>query len=351
MKRFFVYRGIHKFKPDVKFFDWEIHSNMNLRSELKIKPSAKKIHLADPVMLMGSCFSDNIGRKLEAFKFNVLINPFGTLYNPHSIFNLVDNISSELNNLDEKEIVFHQGIYRYLGFHSAISSPDKKQLTDYAATAFRNSTQFLSGAKWLIITLGTAIVYLFKESGSIAANCHKLPPNRFERQMMTVEEIIQEFDKMMKSLTKINSNIQIMLTVSPVRHLKEGFENNQVSKSILRLACDSIATRNDNVVYFPAYEIMMDDLRDYRFYAEDLVHPNSLAIEYIWEKFMDSGFDEETRDFIAEWGKILKALNHKPFYPGTAEHKQFIRETIIKLQSFRGKVNVEEEIKKLNDQL
>jgi hypothetical protein len=168
---------------------------------------------------------------------------------------------------------------------------------------------------------------------------------------MQVDDIVAGFGEMHGALTGINPGIKFILTLSPVRHLNEGFEDNQVSKSILRLACDRIARQFSGITYFPAYEIMMDDLRDYRFYSDDLVHPNSLAIQYIWEKFSAAYFDYETREFVRAWWKILKALSHRPFNPGTSEYREFVKKTIEKLKSFGDKVNVGPEIEQLNDQL
>ncbi|HLF36138.1 MAG TPA: GSCFA domain-containing protein [Cyclobacteriaceae bacterium] len=324
---------------------------MLLRSEIKVNPPADQINLKDPVLLTGSCFSENIGSLLSSCKFNVLVNPFGTLYNPHSIFRLMLSAAKENFELPETDIVFNQGIYRCLGFHSAISGKDMPDLKEKGREAFHRSSDFLRKNKWIILTLGTSIVYVYKKTGEIVANCHKLPADNFQRQFMQVDDIVAGFSELHAALNGINPEIKFILTVSPVRHLNEGFDDNQVSKSILRLACDRIARQFSGINYFPAYEIMIDDLRDYRFYSDDLVHPNSLAVQYIWEKFNAAYFDYETREFVRAWSKILKALSHRPFNPGSSEYKEFVKNTIEKLKSFGDKVNVGPEIEQLNDQL
>ncbi len=320
---------------------------MNLRTELKIKPSREQISYKDPVLLMGSCFSENIGKKLEINKFKTLVNPFGTLYNPHSLFKAIKKTMLKDTKLDEKNIILNQGVYRYLDFHSALAHASKEELLKSAAGRIESTANFLVEARWLIITFGSAIVYKYRKTNEIAGNCHKLPPDNFERQFMKTEEIIMEFDEVYSKLSGFNQNINIILTLSPVRHTREGFEDNQVSKSILRLACSEIIAQYKNVSYFPSYEIMMDDLRDYRFYNEDLVHPNSLAIDYIWEKFCEKYMDEESLSFLKEWNKILNALSHRPFHPETEEYKQFVKQTVEKLLALKDKVNVDDEIKNL----
>ena len=320
---------------------------MNLRTELFIKPTGVPVQLNEPILLLGSCFSDNIGRKLDTFKFNVSVNPFGTLYNPYSIFNVIDKSIMKDWNLDEKKIVFNQGLYRYLDFHSTMASPSKEELIALSGNILKETGEFIRKAGWIIITFGTAIIYRYKETGEITANCHKLPSAMFSREWMSIDGILKEFGNLYPELNALNKNLNIMLTISPVRHLKEGFEANQLSKSILRIACEEITRKYGNAYYFPSYEIMMDDLRDYRFYNDDLVHPNNLAVEYLWEKFCNAWMDDETRLFLKEWNKILNAINHKPFHPDTDEHKQFVKQTVEKLNTFKNRVNVDAEINKL----
>ncbi len=322
---------------------------MNLRTELKISPSSQKISLKDPVLLTGSCFSENIGHKLEINKFKTLINPFGTLYNPHSLFKLLKKAIINDATLEENNIIFNQGVYRYLDFHSSISHPSRINLEALASGAIRNTSKFIFAARWLVVSFGTAIVYRYRKTNEIAGNCHKLPPDNFIRQFMTVGEIIKESEAVFRLISGLKNNLQVILTVSPVRHLKEGFEDNQLSKSVLRMACSEIAGMFQNISYFPSYEIMMDDLRDYRFYNEDLVHPSAVAIDYIWEKFCEKYMDKESLSFMKQWNKILNAMNHKPFHPESREYKQFLNQIIDKLRSLKNKIDVDDEIKSLEE--
>ena len=324
---------------------------MILRTELKINPSGDHLRVSDPVFLIGSCFSGNIGNKLALSKFKVLVNPFGTIYNPFSIFELIGKSVRGEWKTEEEDIVFNQDTYRHLGFHSSVSSTSKSGLTELATKSFSQTGEFLHQAQWVIITFGTAVIYSWNRTGRVAANCHKLPAGEFNKRFLSIDEIQDQFDKIHRLLTGINNELKIILTVSPVRHLKEGFENNQFSKSVLGVACRNLVSRFSNVHYFPAYEIMIDDLRDYRFYEEDLVHPNAQATGYIWEKFCQTYMDEPTRDFIRDWDRVLKAIHHRPFHPETGEYKKFIRQTLEQLQSFKDKVDISEELKILTGQL
>jgi hypothetical protein len=280
-----------------------------------------------------------------------LFNPFGTLYNPYSIFNLIERSISKNPLIEDESLVYHQGVYRCLYFHSAVSDPVRERLVEKAGAALLRAGEFITRASWMILTFGTARVYEYIKTGAVVANCHKLPSGLFRQKLMSVEEIASHFNGLYAELRKINKNINIILTLSPVRHLKDGFEENQISKSILRMACHSIIKNNPEVSYFPAYEIMMDDLRDYRFYDNDLVHPNAMAIQYIWEKFLEMYFEPETRMFITDWTGILKALEHRPFHPDTEEYRIFVGQTIKKLETFRDRVDISHELDQLNSRI
>ena len=324
---------------------------MILRTEFISRPSNSLINLKNPLLLSGSCFSENIGKELSAYKFQTLINPFGTLYNPHSIFQNISKSVQGNHRLDEAGIIYNQGAYRHIAFHSSVSHPDKNRLFEMAGESMARTKTFLSDQSWLILTFGSAIVYIYKKTGDISANCHKLPAENFYRKFMTVDEIAEGFDRFHKVLSRYNPGLKILLTVSPVRHLREGFEDNQISKSILRLACKSIMESHTDIFYFPSYEIMMDDLRDYRFYDRDMVHPNALGIEYLWNKFKETFIDTETKEFMKEWHKILTAIRHRPFHTDTDEYRLFLQNTLEKLRSFKEKVNVDDEIKKFEERL
>lgn len=320
------------------------------RTPIILEKSPEKINIQDTLFLTGSCFSENIGQKLTDNKFNCLINPFGIIYNPVTILKLLNDALFE-RSINEKYIVRHQGIYRHFDYHSDISARTKNELIDQADEACKFTKIYLLKAKWVILTFGTAMVYRHNKLNKIVGNCHKLPASTFTRERLHPEDILKAFQDFYSSLSKENQDFRILLTVSPVRHLKDSLETNSVSKSILRYACQLLSETFDRVYYYPSYEIMMDDLRDYRFYKPDMLHPSMTAIDYIWNTFQECYFDDETLRFIHEWKKIWQALNHRPFYPDSDEHRKFIRKTIQQLKNFSDKVDISGELKQLESQI
>jgi hypothetical protein len=228
---------------------------------------------------------------------------------------------------------------------------NKEDLLSQIGEANKYSKIYLLQSKWILITLGTSIVYFHKKLKEIVSNCHKVPAKEFDKKRLNPDEILNSFDTFHKTLGSLNKDFNIILTVSPIRHIRDSFETNSISKSILRYACGVLSESSDNVQYFPSFEIMMDDLRDYRFYNTDMLHPNASAIEYIWELFQQSYFSDDTRQFVKEWGRIRKALHHKPFFPDSKEHQRFLRNTIQKLTTFQEKVDISDELKLLEKQL
>jgi len=320
------------------------------RTELTPIPFYQKISIDSPILLMGSCFTTHMGEKLQAYKFNLLTNPSGVIYNPISLFKCI-HLSQESEDHIEEGILENQGIFRHWDFHSDVSHPNKNELIKSIQQTLTETGNFLKKADWIIFTFGTSYVFRHKNTNRIVANCHKVPAKEFERSMLTIEDIRKGFLKIHRIIKKLNPDTKIMLTVSPVRHLRDSLEMNNVSKSILRVGCHELQSEADGIYYFPAYEIVMDDLRDYRFYNADMLHPNQQAIEYIWDKFKKTCIDAETNEFIIQWEKILRALNHKPFYPGTNEHKTFILKTIEEVDRFSNVVDVRHELEVLKNQL
>jgi hypothetical protein len=291
-----------------------------------------------------------MGQLLIKYKFRTLLNPFGVIYNPYSIFKvLVDSLTGI--ELDEGGLFEQQGIYRHFDLHSDISAGSRKKFYRQHDQAVENTRNSLSEADWVIISLGTSIVYEHRNYLKIVANCHKLPGLEFSRRKLMPEEIITAFDSFYKTLDKINNKARIILTVSPVRHIRSTLGENSVSKAILRYTSDRLSSVYSRVDYFPSFEIMMDDLRDYRFYKPDMIHPNETAVDYIWSRFMEAYFDPEAASFVREWTDIQKALGHVPFFPDSGAHQAFIRKTIEKIKKFESRVDVSEEIKQLENQL
>jgi hypothetical protein len=319
------------------------------RTELQVFPAYPQISLQNPILLLGSCFSDNIGTLLKENKFTVLPNPFGVIYNPISIFNLLESSILGKPRLDDFFLQREEVWYHY-DFHSEISTLKKEDLEKQILEKFKQVNHFFSfsnATTFLILTLGTAFVYELKGKEKIVANCHKMPSSLFEKRLLSPESIVKEFEKLYGILPK---NLHILLTVSPVRHIKDTIPLNSVSKSVLRLACHQIAEEFENVSYFPAYELMIDDLRDYRFYEADMLHPNSQAITYIFHKFVEMYLDASAQTFLKKWEKIYKSLQHKPFYPHTSAHQQFLRHLLQQLEAIT-EVEVSEEIHRVKQQM
>lgn len=317
------------------------------RTEINPQISGDKISLSTPLMTIGSCFSDNIGTLLTQNKFDIHANPFGVIFNPISIHKLLKSAIKE-NSQAPGSWVDSQGIQLHYDFHSQLGSTNLENAKDNIDKAINTTHIQLKKTKWLLITWGTATVYERKDNGEVVANCHKVPANQFSKRMLTSNQVIADFESMLPDLP-VDTNI--LLTVSPVRHLKDTLEVNNVSKSILRIACHELVEKYDRVKYFPAYELMLDDLRDYRFYKSDMLHPSNEAIEYIWNKFSQTYFDESTLNFIQKWGKIINAINHKPFNPESEAHQEFIRTTMKTVSELNTLIDVTSEINYLEQQL
>ena len=322
----------------------------SFRTSFQIKPSPKRISLSDRILTIGSCFSDAIGSQFARNKINCQANPFGVLYNPASIHKVVQYAIAN-QSVPEDTFMHRDDVFFNYDFHSEFSSMNLSHLQEQLKTIIAKTHSFLQGTHWLIITYGTAWVYELNETKGVVANCHKMPQSMFTKTLMTQKKVLDSFDSMHQALKSVNPDLNILLTVSPVRHTKDTLELNSVSKSVLRVACHTITEQYRDVYYFPAYEIMMDDLRDYRFYKADMIHPSSVAEQYIWQKFAERYFDEELTTFLRKWGEIQSALAHKPFHPLSAAHQHFVKEMLKKLEELKGVVNVDEEAALLRKQL
>jgi hypothetical protein len=316
---------------------------IDFRTDVRITPSPYPITLKTPILTAGSCFADAIGQRLEQNKFHTLTNPLGVIYNPHSIHRA---LRYAIHNEPSAQHLYvqHQEVHLNYDFHSRFSSTKKTELVDQLTNTIGSVHYFLKDSGWILITYGTAWVYNRVDTGEVVANCHKMPANLFRKNLMSEDAIVKSFETFYNELKSYNPNVRIILTVSPVRHTKDTLELNSVSKSVLRVACHSITQKFEDAEYFPAYEMMMDDLRDYRFYKSDLIHPTEVAEDYIWEKFAERYFDAATKNFITEWQSVKQALQHKPFHPQSQHHQQFLKETLKKLERFKSTVDVGPEI-------
>jgi GSCFA family len=323
---------------------------MKLRTELIPSRSLSNFSIGEKVVTIGSCFSDDIGKKLVDHKFNVLANPFGNIYNPVSIHKILSMALKE-SNPDDFSFLEREGAFFHFDFHSDWNDTDQSILNKRISEQLSKLREALLTSKFLIITYGTAWVYENKETKTIVANCHKKPQEDFEKFLLTQKMIIESFERFHEILKKLNPDCQLILTVSPVRHIKDTLELNSVSKSILRLTCDTLTKTFSNIFYFPAFEIMMDDLRDYRFYKPDMIHPSDQSVDYIWTKFSEVFFKPDTQRFVQEWKNILAALHHHPFRPDSPDHQKFLLRLMHDLGKWKDRVNVEQEIESVKRQL
>jgi hypothetical protein len=322
----------------------------SFRTELVVPASTARISLSDSILTLGSCFSDAIGAYFLSNKIAVKINPFGTVYNPHSIHKVIQYALAN-QPIPENSFLKRSDIFLNYDFHSEFASASLSDLKKELEGIISDIHHFLRKSDWLIITYGTAWVYEMHETHEVVANCHKMPQNLFVKSLMTQKKILDSFETVYHLLKTFNPNIKIILTVSPVRHLKETIELNSVSKSVLRVACHTLTEQHSDVHYFPSYEIVMDDLRDYRFYKSDMIHPSEDAEQYIWEKFADHFFDEKLKSFLIKWSEIKTALAHKPFHPESSAHQNFLQQTLKKLIELKALVNVDQEMATLEQQL
>ena len=274
-------------------------------------------------LIIGSCFSENISKKLNYFKFNTYSNPFGILFNPKAIETLITN-AINLKEYTEKDIFNLNERWHCFDAHSDLSNSNKNELLSNLNTAIKSTNKQLETASHIIITLGTAWTYRFIETDSFVGNCHKVPQHKFKKELLSIVEINKSLSSIISLIRKVNPDINFIFTVSPIRHLKDGFIENQQSKSHLISALHQIIKKQENTFYFPSYEIMMDELRDYRFYKEDMIHPNQIAINYIWEKFYENWLSDEAIDLKKQVIKIQSGLEHKPFNPDSKKHQQFL---------------------------
>ena len=293
------------------------------------------------VILLGSCFSDNIGQKLSYHKFQSLLNPFGVLFHPKAIETIIKNAINK-KEYTEKDVFFYNDRWQSFEAHSKLSFRSKEKAIEQLNKASESINTALKNSTHIIITLGTSWAYRHKESGIFVANCHKIPQPKFKKELLSISEINNSLSSIVSLIKETNPYINFIFTVSPVRHLKDGFIENQLSKSHLISALHQIIQIYDNAFYFPSYEIIMDELRDYRFYKEDMVHPNQIAIYYIWEKFSENWISEDAIKMIKEIIKIQKDISHKPFNADSKEHANFLKcveDKIKKIQKKNPKIS------------
>ena len=294
-------------------------------TQVKIGDIGWRISYKDKLVMMGSCFSENIGGKLQQLKFQVDLNPFGVIYNPLSVAKSLRRLLAD-KPYTREDLFEHQGIWGSFDHHSRFSATSAEDALSKMNERLRLSRSFLKEAGYLFITFGTAWVYERKATGEVVSNCHKFPSDDFKRFRLTSGEIVDVYRDLLQALWVFNPGLKIIFTVSPIRHWKEGATGNQLSKAVLLLAADRLITGfgEELCVYFPSYEIVMDELRDYRFYAPDLLHLNQVAVDHIWEKFSRSILAEDSLRLSKSIMKIIRATEHRAFNPGSESYKYFL---------------------------
>jgi hypothetical protein len=320
---------------------------MEFRTKVELPKRELRIHHEDRILVMGSCFSEHIGRKLQDNKFRCVVNPFGELYNPVSILNALERIAEGTPFTPEELVKGDDGLWHSMMHHGSFSAANPDECLQRINTRLAEAHEFLSQADGLMITLGSSYVYEDKTTKKVVGNCHHFPAKQFKRRLMMPMDVTLVVLQIMRTVHRINPSILAIFTVSPVRHQADGLHANQVSKAGLLCGIDMAQQMETNVYYFPAYEIMMDELRDYRFYADDMMHPSAQAVDYIWECFDACYFTPDTRAILKEWTSVRQALNHRPFHPESEAYRAFISQTMLKIREISEKFpyfEVEKEI-------
>lgn len=327
---------------------------MEFRKKVSIDIKGLELDYQTRMMLFGSCFAENIGTRLSENKFVVNSNPFGVLYNPLSIAQSINFLLDE-RIFTSDDVVYAEGAYHSFYHHSVYSDLSEESFLNNINLMREKATSDLKQADVLLITFGTAYVYRHKQSDHVVANCHKVAASQFDHYRLSVSDIVSEWKMLTNRLLSLNSNLKILFTVSPIRHWKDGAHNNQLSKSTLLLAIDELSNLFPTVFYFPSYEIVMDELRDYRFYAADMIHPSDVAVDYIWQRFSENLFSGETSGVLKQWQTIWRSLQHRPLVDiNNIQYKQFLMQTLLRLNDFRKKYpyfDCELELCRLNDKL
>ena len=313
---------------------------MKLNTPVEIKPLEKRLTYKDSILFIGSCFADEMGRRCVDWYFDTLVNPFGVLFNPCSISDCLGllegyGINAEQCSFIPGDVIQTAGGYVSFHHHGSMARPTAQEFLDNANKVLADASDFYYREGWVVVTLGTAFVYTNKESGDVVANCHKLPADRFERTMIDADQVYDALSQYVAA----RPERQWIFTVSPVRHLSDGLHANTLSKATLHLGIEKLVNRYPNAHYFPAYEILMDELRDYRFYADDMMHPTQQAADYIFERFMDFALADSDRSLLAEAEKVHGMMEHRILNPGTPDAARFEAQRTKALESFLEKLH------------
>ena len=310
---------------------------MNFRTQIPISKSQNPIDYNSQIMSLGSCFAENMAEKFEYFKFPNIVNPFGIIFNVVSIEKIILRIVNQ-ELFTEKDIFFYNEQWHCYEVHSDLSHENKEVFLRNLNQILKSTNQQIINSTHFIITYGTSWVYKNTETNEIVANCHKIPQKHFSKEILSIETTQKSIENTILLIQSVNSNAQFIFTVSPVRHIKDGFVDNNVSKAHLICAIYktlSVPNFVSKVTYFPSYEIVLDELRDYRFYKQDMLHPNPIAIDYVWERFVETSISETSISIMDEVGNIQKMISHKSLNTQSVTNQEFkikIQEKINQLR-------------------
>ena len=300
---------------------------MKFRTEIEAAPLAEGLEYGAKIFALGSCFAENISERLKRAKFSIASNPFGILFNPASIAAAIDRLV-DARSFAVCDITAGKESFFSFDAHSSLDGKTHTEAFGNLNKAVAQGSKALHEADWVILTFGTAWVY--EHEGRVVANCHKQPASQFERRRLSVTEIVERYSRLFEGILR---DKRVILTVSPVRHIGDGLQENSVSKATLRLAVEELVAKYENAHYFPSYEILIDDLRDYRYYADDLAHPSNMAVDYVWERFCDVVLTDAAKAKLSQVEQIVAAAEHRPFNPESEAHKAFCRKMLAKMES------------------
>ena len=302
---------------------------MELFTKITISEPLQRLEHHDPVMFLGSCFATSVGERFVKSKFPSVINPFGVIYNPYSVASALGFLISD-DPVPESALVEHDGRWHSFYHHSTFSAETKEACLQKIEEERSGASDFLKSAEWLFLTFGTSWVFEHQQTGLVVSNCHKIPSSQFNRYRLNQDEIVAQYKDLLVKLNVFNPALKIVFTVSPVRHWKDGAHGNQLSKAVLLLAIEQLCEWFDSASYFPSYEIVMDELRDYRFYASDMLHMNEQTVEYIWQRFSDKWLSRDAHHLVKKVEEVIKAVEHKPFNPDSNTYISFLENVLQK---------------------
>jgi GSCFA family len=323
---------------------------MDFRTEIFPLPAAKPIGHTSTIVSVGSCFAERMGDRLRHYKFRLLQNPFGIIFHPQPLIAPLQAALSQHPDFSQA-LFLHDGKWRHLAFHSKLSHHDRAFLEVMIQGALQATQRALTQADLVIITLGSAIGFWHKASARVVANCHKLPQQDFEARMSRVTDLKADYAAFFAQLFALNPKVQVLLTVSPVRHLRAGLVDNAGSKAVLRALCQELTEDDARVHYFPAWELLMDDLRDYRFYGRDLAHPSEMAEDYVGQKFCESWISTEAREINGALDGLFRDLAHRPVAPKSEAHRSFLQKLRDRIDRLRAHVDLDLELRDVEEQL